>query len=396
LAQKKERASFMDGGFGRYFLPAILLQSVLIGGGYATGREIVQYGAGFGALGWITGIMIFIGFSVMAILTFEMARKFQVFDYRSLLKQLIGPFWFLFDIVYLLLAVLIISIVASATGEILNQTMGIPNWIGIVIMMVLVGWLNFYGDRLIEKFKTIGTISLMVGYVFFSILVISSTWENAAEVLRTGDTSFIPGEISIWMVLWTGVIYVGYNLAVYPAALFTIKRQKSVKETIVSGLIAGFLMTSPWFLTYFALLGFYPDEAVLGSSVPWLVMLDGYGLWVMILFGFIVGWTLIETATGMIHAFITRVDQQFEEFGKAPLSGKKRAIVSVGTLVSAFLLAQVGIIDLIAYGYTFMAYAMIAIFGLPLLTIGFYRIIKPQWKKSYWDKQKKSNVDAQG
>lgn len=49
------KKGFFDGRFGKYLLPGILLQSVLIGGGYATGREIVSYGAKFGAKGWIAG-----------------------------------------------------------------------------------------------------------------------------------------------------------------------------------------------------------------------------------------------------------------------------------------------------------------------------------------------------
>ena len=46
---------FFEGGFGRYVLPGVIMQSVLIGGGYATGREIVEYGARLGSLGWISG-----------------------------------------------------------------------------------------------------------------------------------------------------------------------------------------------------------------------------------------------------------------------------------------------------------------------------------------------------
>lgn len=33
------KKGFFDGRFGKYLLPGILLQSVLIGGGYATGRK---------------------------------------------------------------------------------------------------------------------------------------------------------------------------------------------------------------------------------------------------------------------------------------------------------------------------------------------------------------------
>src|SRR5690625_7377844 len=107
---------FLDGAFGRYVLPAIILQSVLMGGGFATGREIVEFGAKYGALGWLGGLAIFFGFTIMAILMFEFSRKFKSFNYRTLLKELIGPFWILFDLVYLLIAILIIAYIASASG----------------------------------------------------------------------------------------------------------------------------------------------------------------------------------------------------------------------------------------------------------------------------------------
>lgn len=366
--------NLMEGKYGRYILPAVILQSVLMGGGYTTGREIVEFGAKYGALGWLAGVAIFAGFTIMSILMFEFARKFKVFDYRLLVKELIGPLWFLYDIVYLLLAILIIAIIASATGEILGITLGLNYWVGVILIIAVVGILNFYGKGLIERFKTLGTVLLMLGYIIFAILVISTTWEGAVEVLRSGDTSFMPGKVSIFAVIWTGVLYVGYNLAVYPAALFTIKRQISRKDAIIAGFFSGLLMTFPWFLTYISLLGHYPNEDVLGSTVPWLVMLEGFPIIVIVIFGFVVGWTLIETASGMIHAFIDRLESQLKDMQSKELNAKQKGGIAVGALILAVLLAQVGIIDLIAKGYTIMAYGMIIVFALPLLTIGVYKM----------------------
>lgn len=366
--------NLLEGKYGRIVLPAVILQSVLMGGGYTTGREIVEFGAKYGALGWLGGVGIFIGFTIMAILMFEFARKFKGYDYRALLKELIGPFWFLFDIVYLLLAILIIAIMASATGEILHETLGFHYWAGVILIIVIVGILNFYGKGLIERFKTFGTLALMIGYVVFATLVISSTWEHAFDVLKSGDTSFMTGNVSIFAVLWTGILYVGYNLAVYPAALFSIKRQTSRKDAVLAGLIAGVLMTIPWFLTYFSIMGHYPSEEVLGATVPWLVMLQGFPVIIMVIFGVVVGWTLIETASGMIHAFVDRLDAQMQDFSKKRLTATQKGAIAVGTLILAVILAQVGIIDLISKGYTAMAYAMIVVFAIPLLTIGVYKI----------------------
>lgn len=363
-----------SGRYGRLILPGVILQSVLIGGGYATGREIVEFGATYGALGWIAGLAILVGFGLMAFLMFEIARRFQVFDYRRLLRVLIGPLYWLFDIVYIMLAILIIAIMAAATGEIVEQTMGFNYWVGVVFMIVVVWLLIYFGEGVIEKSKSVGTAALYLGYILFASLVIVRNWDQVTETFRTMDHSLHP-DIPWMMVLWSGVLYVGYNLAVYPAALFTARRQTRLRHTLIAGLVAGLFMTIPWFLTYVALMGFYPDPAVFDASVPWLVMLGPEALIVIVLFGIVVGWTLIETATGMIYAMVARVDQNLVDAKRKPMSRRTGGLIAVGTLVLALLLAQVGIIDLISVGYTAMAYAMIAVFGIPLLLRGGYLIV---------------------
>ena len=78
---------FYEGTYAKYILPGVLLQSVLIGGGYATGREIYSYGAKFGAFGWISGLTIGIGFALFAFLTFEICRIYKVYDYKNYIKK---------------------------------------------------------------------------------------------------------------------------------------------------------------------------------------------------------------------------------------------------------------------------------------------------------------------
>ncbi|MEQ9209667.1 MAG: hypothetical protein RLN96_07480, partial [Pseudomonadales bacterium] len=95
--------------------------------------------------------------------------------------------------------------------------------------------------------------------------------------------------------------------------------------------------------------------------------LEPFGATFVVIFGIVVGWTLVETATGIIHAFIGRIDAEVFQKSKQYLSGSRKALISLVALVAAMLLAQVGIIDLIAKGYSYMAYAMIVFYGLPLL-----------------------------
>ncbi len=372
-----EKKEFETKGFMKFLLPGIILQSVLIGGGYATGREIVEYGGKFGSMGWISGFATFVAFTVVAILTFELARIYKAYDYKSILKQIVGKAWFIYDILYVLLLFLIISIMASATGEILQTTAGISPMVGIVVLIVVVGVLNFYGSSFIAKFETWGTIALYAAYIIFTIMVITSRSSEISTVFSNADTSFVQSS-GTGVVLWTGIIYASYNISVIPSCLFTLRAQKKRSESVISGIIGALLMTIPWFLTYFALMGYYPDETVIGSTVPWLSMLMNVSSSKVpvIAFGIVAGWTLIETATGMIHALLDRLDKGMEEAHKEPLGNKKRAVITVAILIIALLFARIGIIDLISKGYSALAYGFILVYLLPLFTVGTYKVIK--------------------
>ncbi len=354
--------------FKRIFLPGIILQSVLIGGGYATGREIVEYGGKFGAGGWISGLAIFFGFSLMTFLSIEASRYWKVYDYKSLLNKLIGPGWIVYEIVYLLMAILIIAVMASAAGEILNQTLNFNKWVGVVLITVVVGFLNYKGEETIAKLETIGSVALFIAYFLFTFTVFASKSSEIAQVFTDWNTSYLPESPGIGILLWTGILYVGYNLGVYPASFFTFKDVHSRKESAIAAIISGLMMTIPWFLTYFAIMAYYPDKNILESTVPWLKMLEEFNPILIAVFGVVVGWTLIETATGMIHAFISRIENEATQKGR-PLQKMTKAYISLAALIASLILAQVGIIDLVAKGYTIMAYAMIAVFAIPLIIL---------------------------
>lgn len=375
----KSKKSFFDGNFGKYFLPGILLQSVLIGGGYATGREIVSYGAKYGAKGWISGIGVLIGFAIVAMLTFELSRVYKVYDYKNMIKVLIGPLWPVFDVAYVVLMILIISVMASASGAIVEETVGLNYWAGVILLVAITGLLMFFGDSFIEKFETWGTILLYVGYILFTIMVIVSKGSHIGEVMASGDMSY-SGNVGNGAVIWTGIIYVAYNLCVYPASMFSLKRQTSRKECVVSGLLAGVLMTIPWFMTYFALMCFYPEEGVLSANIPWLVMMNQINANPIftVIFGIVMGWTLIETSTGVIHALLGRINVEMKERGKKEIDRKKQAVITILILVSSCVMAKFGIIDLIEKGYTALSYIFMILYLLPILTIGVYKILKKE------------------
>jgi len=361
--------------FHQYLLPGIIFQSVLIGGAYATGREIVEYGAKYGAQGLWAIVTIFLGFSATAIVAYEFARRFRLYDYRSFVRALIGPLWPLFDLLFVAMIVVIIAVVSAASASIAQQILGWPYWLGILLVVLAVGTISAAGRATIERFKTVGTVLLYGGYLLFAGTVLAGAWGRVGRVFSTQDASYL-GTASLPAILGTGVLYVGYNLAVLPSSLFVIDRQTAPRQAVWAGLLTGVLATVPFLLTYLAILTFYPDEQILGASVPWLEMLgrsSGPGL--LTLYALVVLWTLVETCTGLLHALTDRVDVNLEEVGRAPLSSRQVAAVTTTVLLLAAVMSKFGLIALVARGYTAMAYGFLALFALPLMTVGVWRIL---------------------
>src|SRR5690606_38382792 len=118
------RLSAMEAGaslswFRRFLLPGLAFKAVVIGGGYATGRELAEFFLGSGPRGGLAGMVLaMITWSAVCAVAFLFARRMDAYDYRGFFRALLGPFWIVFEIVWLCFLVLILSVVAAAAGTI--------------------------------------------------------------------------------------------------------------------------------------------------------------------------------------------------------------------------------------------------------------------------------------
>ena len=118
---------------------------MVIGGGYGTGRELVEFflllGPKSGLYGMIISLIIW---CIVLSFTFDLSRKFQTYDYRSFLKKLLGKGWVFYEITYLIGLVLVISVLASASGNLLNVALNISYIYGIILMILLIGIFSYF------------------------------------------------------------------------------------------------------------------------------------------------------------------------------------------------------------------------------------------------------------
>ena len=123
----------------RLWLPAFAFMSVVVGGGYATGREVVEFFMTAGPLAGLAGLAVTAAsWSLIAALSFDFAREAAAFDYRSFFQRLLGRGWILFDLCYLGILLLVLCVVGAAAGEIAANLLGLPRWWGAVALLGLV------------------------------------------------------------------------------------------------------------------------------------------------------------------------------------------------------------------------------------------------------------------
>lgn len=349
----------------RYLLPGFIFQSVVIAGGYGTGRELAEYFLSRGPLGGLLAMALATAvWSAVCIVSYEFARVFGAFDYRSFFQQLLGPFWVAFEVLYIALMMIVMAVIAAAAGTILQETFGFPYPVGVIGIMALVGLLVFGGNKTIERAFAGWSGVLYLVYLIFFVLCVTRFGPEIQASLTSG---IIEGS---WLV--GGFEYAGYNLAVLPAVLISIRHHRNRRDTFISGLLTGPLAMLPAFLFFVAIAGQYPD--IVDQAVPVNQMLELLGsrtfqiVFQVMLFG-----TLVETGAGMIHSVNERIARAYNDNNRE-FPPRTRALSAVAILALGALISQFGLTPLIARGYGTLTYGYLFVFVLPILTWGVFLI----------------------
>lgn len=352
--------------FQKYLLPGFIFQSLIIGGGYGTGRELVEFFLHEGPISGLVNMGVAtIIWSVVLAICFEFARKRKYYDYRSFISGLLGKWWFTYEILYLIGLVLVVSVMGSASGEIFNEMFDLPELFGIIIMMTLVGIIVYYGTTLVEKVLSFWSIILYAAFaiMFISVFIMFSNDISLSFSQQSTDTNWTMG----------GVKYAAYNIGLAPAILFCVRHFDSRKEALISGIFAGLIGMLPALVMFIAMLSQYPQ--IISETVPINIILENIGwtpfkfMFQIVLFG-----TFIETGVGLIHGFNERILSV-----KPDLLDSWRAIIGIFLLlISIFFANQIGLIGLIANGYGALTWGYWIIFVIPIITIGLKKILNDE------------------
>ena len=357
--------------FQKLIVPGIVFQSCVIAGGYGTGRELIEYFMGYGPVKGTLSICIItlLVWSIVAALTYMFAVLYQKFNYKNLMQELLGPVSIAYEIAYIYLVVIIMAVVTSAAGEIVNTLFGWNNWIGIIGMALAIFFLVMSGSDLIEKVLSAWSFVLYGTYILFLIMCFVKLHGMIGEAYAAPQ----PTDVGAGWIKG-GFMYAFYNMAVILGTVYTVKHNDNAKSAGIAGIIAGLIGIVPGIILFVAMCAFYPQ--INEETLPIAFMINQMNIpWFQYIFQIVLFGTLIETGSGLIYGITDRFETSFVEKGKeAPKN--LTMIIAIIFLVIGVVVAQFGLTGLIAKGYGAGAWLMFITYCIPMVTLGVYKISK--------------------
>lgn len=242
--------------------------ATLIGSGFASGQEVIQFFTSYGVAGIIGSIIAIVLFAIVGAVFLNYGFTHKGDDdfssFRHYCGKAIGTFLEWFTILFCFLVGIIMI---SGSGATLNQYFGIPQLAGSALMAVLVLVSALFGARrIVDILGSIGplTVAFLLFLSLYAIVTNFSGIVNAdAAIAAAGDSvSYGVGDSAGWFAIGA-VMYVAYNLLAGVPFMSEMGREASSrKEAVLGGAIGGAVLGICALLLNLAMLSSYAEASL--------------------------------------------------------------------------------------------------------------------------------------
>lgn len=247
------------------------IMAFLIGSGFATGQEIMQYFASYGFWGVFgTGLLVLalISFVSIQFLTVGQREQFdkpsQIFQYYA--GKYVGKFFDYFSILFVFLS---FTVMVAGVGAVFDEHYNLPTWVGGFGLAVLVALTVWFGlNSLVDVIGKIGPLIVVIAIGLGIVGII-----NAETGILAGNDMVADLEIQQASNHWitAGLSYVGFCMLWLAAFLTALgKTVPTQREARAGGLTGGVVFSLSCIIVGLGLLA--NIERVAGMQIPMLVL----------------------------------------------------------------------------------------------------------------------------
>lgn len=345
----------------KIFVIASAFIGVIVGAGFASGQEVLQYFTSFGTIGILAVLVSTVLFAYVGMMLVWLGSKAQSSSYNKVIYK-ISHFKFIekllrFNLIGVIVdAVLVFTlfgvgvVMVAGAGANLNQQFGLPHVVGAILMVILVMLTG-----MLKVKKVVAVISSITPFLILFVIVISIysffTMDGSFTDLNSTAKSHGPN-FPNWFV--AGLNYATFNTSVGAAMSIVMGgAEKDRKTAAIGGLIGGLGLGVLILLSYFAI--FAKIEEVGNFEMPMLGIVNNISPVLGIIMAIVLFGMIFNTAISMFFAFVTRF---------AKVETKKFNILLAVALIAGFILSFVGFTDLVAKFYSLIGYM-----GLVLIVV---------------------------
>ncbi len=338
---------------------------VIVGAGFASGQEILQYFTSFGTLGILAAIMSTVLFSYLGMVLVWLGSHTKTTSHKDVIFRISGRYLgTVIDYILLFTLFGVGVVMIAGAGSNLNQQFGLPFYVGTTLMTILVILTGFL--KVNRVVSIIGSITpVLIAFVVFVAIYSFITMDGSFASLNQVAQS-IPTTLPNWFI--SSVNYVSFNVAVGASMAIVMGGvEKNPKTAAIGGLVGGLVLGLLIILMHLAI--FSKIEEVGTLDMPMLGIVNNVSPVLGTVMALVIFGMIYNTAMGMFYAFTAR----FAESGT-----KKFKTFFVITMIVGYLASYVGFTGLVAYFYPLIGYlGIILMFALGIAPI----IIKKQDKK---------------
>ena len=351
------------------------------GGGFATGRQEVEFFVQFGWHSVWIGVLAMLILGAAIFFGLELARIHKTHDYKSFFKKLYSPYEIIFanlwDLLYLYGTLLGAAVAIAGASDLLRQALHIPYGIAVVIIGGILLIFTIFGAGLVRSASTAMAAFIVGSLLIVTFLGIKMGAGNLGNVVSQKITTAGFGKI-----FWMAILYGSFQSILIAPIVSVSEPLKTRKNTFMAALY-GFLVNGAMLtLVCIMLLSFYP--AVIKENLPVYFVTTQLGhKWLYALYSLILFFALISTGVGLIFGVVKRFEASWKnETGIFKTVRIKRIVICVTCLLLSAGISLFGLTAIVAKGYGSLGYAALFLNIIPLLIIAPIKIRKAKAGRS--------------
>lgn len=331
---------------GKTLKVALALVGLLVGAGFASGQETIQYFLAFGYWGIIGAVVAGLIIVVVGSAIFQLGSLYLADDHSAVFNNVSRPWVSRYmDIATMFTLFSIGFVMIAGAGSNLEQQFGLSTWVGSAIMtgvLLASGFLDV--DRLTNVISYL-TPLLVVCIIAAFVITILNMPENLAGINELSMQNVnASGTFDNWFI--TAVNYASLVIIMGVSMMLVIAgSQLNPREAGMGGLLGGILFSVLLFIQVFVL--FFNMERVFGADFPLLMVFDNMHPAVGTVVSIVIYMMIYNTAVGMFYAMGRRLTHA--------KPARFRPVYFTVVLLG-FALSFIGFADLVGWVYPLLGY----------------------------------------